>query len=290
MLSTLRQPRYLGLFGLVLVIAVVCGLAGTWQAERLQEKREANQRLRADTYDRPLEVTAVLGRASAPVSDGAAQRFRQVTATGVYLSEHETLLRRQSVGGDVGVLVLTPLRTSDGVLLVARGFVRQTGAATTTPPIPASPPGTVSITARLEPAGSKPDQLGQLPGRQVESVNPVQQAGRIGAPVWNGYAELLAGQPGTAGLTSLPGPDLSNPAGGIEEPQHAAYVIQWYLFALLALGAPFVMAAAERRRDRAAEPLPINAEGLDPSGQPATGRAAAKAKKASLDDRLAGRS
>ena len=140
-LSTLRQPRYLGLFGLMLVIAVVCGLAGTWQAERFQDKREANQRLRADTRDRPLDVTAVLGRASAPISDGAAQKFRQVTATGSYLSEHETLLRKQSVGGDVGVIVLTPLKTADGVLLVARGFVRQTGAATTTPPIPRQPVG-----------------------------------------------------------------------------------------------------------------------------------------------------
>ncbi len=288
MLSTLRQPRYLGLFGLVLVIAVICGLAGTWQAERFQDKREANQRLRADTQNRPLDVTAVLGKAGSPTSDGAAQRFRPVTATGVYLSQHETLVRQQSVGGDVGVIVLTPLRTGDGVLLVARGFVRQTGAATTTPPIPASPSGTVSITGRLEPAGSKPDQYGRLPGRQVESVNPAEQAGRIGAPVWNGYAELLAGQPGATGLTTLPGPDLSNPAGGAEEPQHAAYVVQWYLFALLALCAPFVMAAAERRRDRAAEPLPVKVEG--PTGQPPTGRAAAKAKKASLDDRLAGRS
>lgn len=289
MLSTLRQPRYLGLFTLVLVIAALCGLAGTWQAERFQDKREANQKLRAEDRDRPQDVAAVLGKAATPSSDGKAQKFRHVTATGVYLREHETLLRQQSVDGDVGVIVLTPLRTGDGVLLVARGFVRQTGAATTTPPIPASPSGTVSITARIEPAGSKPDQYGQLPGRQVETVNPVEQAGRIGAPVWNGYAELLAGQPGAAGLTALPSPDLSNPAGGADEPQHAAYVVQWYLFGLLALCAPFVMAAAERRRDRAAEPL-TGQPHPDPSQQPPTGRAAAKAKKASLDDRLAGRS
>ncbi|HEY0168918.1 MAG TPA: SURF1 family protein [Jatrophihabitans sp.] len=295
MLSTLRQPRYLGLFGLMLVLATVCVLAGTWQAERFQDKRETNQRLRAETRDRPVDVTAALGKAAAPISDGAAQRYRQVTATGRYLSEHETLLRKQSVGGDVGVIVLTPLKTADGVLLVARGFVRQTGAATTTPAIPPSPSGTVSITTRLEPAGSKPDKFGQLPGRQVESVNPVSQARRIGAPVWTGYAELLAGQPGAAGLTTLPGPDLSNPAGGAEEPQHAAYVVQWYLFALLALCAPFVMAAAERRRDRAGQALPVapGSPGPEPGSrdaQPPTGRAAAKAKKASLDDRLAGRS
>jgi cytochrome oxidase assembly protein ShyY1 len=289
-LSTLRQPRYLGLFGLMLVLATACVLAGTWQAERFQDKREANQRLRAETREGPVEVTAVLGRAGAPISDGAAQRHRQVRATGSYLSEHETLLRKQSVGGDVGVIVLTPLRTADGVLLVARGFVRQTGAATTTPPVPPSPSGTVTVTARLEPAGDRPDQYGGLPGAQVATVNPVEQARRIGAPVWNGYAELLAGQPGSAGLTVVPGPDLSNPAGGAEEPQHAAYVVQWYLFALLALCAPFVLAAAERRRDRAEQALPAEPGDASGAGRPATARAAAKNRKASLDDRLAGRS
>ncbi len=277
-LSTLRQPRYLGLFGLVLVIAVVCGLAGTWQLERFQAKRDANQKLRAEDRNRALDVTAVLGPASAPVSDGTAQKFRHVTATGTYLSQHETLLRKQSVGGDVGVTVLTPLRTSDGVLLIARGFVRQTGAATTTPAIPASPPGTVTVTARLEPASTKADQLGQLPARQVDAVNPAQQAARIGVPVWNGYAELLPGQPGAAGLTVLPAPDLSNPAGGADEPQHVAYVVQWYLFGLLALCAPFVMAAAERRRERA-----------DAATATAGPGGSAKSRKASLDDRLAGR-
>ncbi|HEX8768638.1 MAG TPA: SURF1 family protein, partial [Jatrophihabitans sp.] len=216
------------------------------------------------------------------------QKFRHVTATGTYLSGDETLLRNQTVDGDVGYVVLTPLKTSTGVLLVARGFLPQTGAASTSPPVPASPAGTVTVTARLQPVGSKPDRFGRLPGRQVETVNVAEQAGRIGAPVWNGYAELLAGQPGTAGLTTLPGPDLSNPAGGADEPQHAAYVVQWYLFGLLALCAPFVMAAAEHRRDQAEA---ATAAAADPDGpRPATGRAAAKAKKASLDDRLAGRS
>jgi hypothetical protein len=48
-------------------------------------------------------------------------------------------------------------------------------------------------------------------------------------------------------------PDLSNPAGGALEPQHFAYIVQWYLFAALALAAPFAMARAERRERRPAE-------------------------------------
>ena len=279
MLSTLRQPRYLGLFALTVVLAAICGLAGSWQVARFHQKHDTNQKLRLDDRDRPAEVTAVLGTATAQTSSGSAQKFRHVTATGTYLSADETLLRNQTVDGDVGYVVLTPLKTGTGVLLVARGFVAQTGAATTSPPVPASPAGTVTVTARLQPAGSKPDRFGRLPGRQVETVNVAEQAGRIGAPVWNGYAELLAGQPGTAGLTALPAPDLSNPAGGADEPQHAAYVVQWYLFGVLALCAPFVMAAAERRRDQAEAAQATEQDGDRPP----------KSKKASLDDRLAGR-
>jgi hypothetical protein len=70
----------------------------------------------------------------------------------------------------------------------------------------------------------------------------------LGGPVYYGYAQLAAGEPGTRGLVAIPPPDLSNPAGGALEPQHFAYVIQWYLFALLALAAPVVMARAETRQ------------------------------------------
>jgi cytochrome oxidase assembly protein ShyY1 len=288
-LSTLRQPRYLGLFALMVVLAAVCGLAGTWQLERFHQKHDANQKLRTDDRGRPADIATVLGAATAQISDGKAQKFRHVTATGTYLSAGETLLRNQTVDGDVGYVVLTPLRTSTGVLLIARGFVKQTGAATTSPPVPASPTGTVTVTARLQPASSKPDRFGRLPGRQVEAVNVAEQASRINAPVWNGYAELLAGQAGTAGLTPLPNPDLSNPAGGADEPQHAAYVVQWYLFGLLALCAPFVMAAAERRRDQAEAALAAEQDGDRPAKSTPATSTPAKSKKASLDDRLAGR-
>lgn len=283
MLSTLRQPRYLGLFALMVVLAALCGLAGSWQVIRFHEKHDANRQLRLDNRDQPADIAAVLGPATAQVSTGRAQKFRHVTATGSYLSAEETLLRNQSVDGDVGYVVLTPLKTNTGVLIVARGFVAPTGAASSSPSVPPAPSGTVTITGRLQPADTKADRFGRLPTRQVESVNVAEQAGRIGAPVWNGYAELLAGQPGTAGLTALPEPDMSNPAGGAEEPQHAAYVVQWYLFGLLALCAPFVMAAAERRRDAAEA-----AEQADPEA-PAADKDKTKAKKASLDDRLAGR-
>jgi cytochrome oxidase assembly protein ShyY1 len=271
-LRTLRQPRYLGLFGLMLVLATICGTAGTWQIYRFEQKRAANHHLRADDRGVPVDIGAALGPAATPTTDGRAQKFRQVTATGRYLPANETLLRGQTINGDVGYLVLTPLETSQGVLLVARGFIPQTGTAESSPHVPPPPAGSVSIRARLQPTDSTPDRLGQLPGQQVDSINPAQQARRIGNPVWPGYGELLTGQPGTAGLAAIPAPDLSNPAGGADEPQHAAYVVQWYLFGMLALAAPFILAASEQRRDDESEQDPDR-----------------RSKKASLDDRLAGR-
>ena len=87
--------------------------------------------------------------------------------------------------------------------------------------------------------------------------NPAAYAARSGTTVYDGYVQLEKGSPGTSGLTTIPPPDLSNPAGGAVEPQHFAYIVQWYLFAALALAAPFAMMRAERRErgaDEAAEP------------------------------------
>jgi len=286
-LTTLRQPRYLGLFGLMVVVAIVCGLAGTWQIARFEQKRTANHHLRADDRDVAADISSVLGPAASPTSDGHAQKFRSVTATGSYLPAGQTLLRGQTINNDVGYLVLTPLRTEQGVLLIARGFLRPTGPADSSPQVPAAPTGPVTVTARLQPADRKPDRFGQLPGQQVDSVNPAAQASRIHSPVWPAYAELLTGQPGTGGLQVIPGPDLSNPAGGAEEPQHAAYVVQWYLFGLFALAAPFILAAAERRRD--AEEAPRNSTPSPPEESANSRKAARQARKAALNDRLAGR-
>ena len=284
MLQTLRSRRYLGLIGASVVVAIVCVIAGSWQIARFDWKREANHHLRSDNHAVVTSIDAVLGPAAASTSDGKAAEFRQVSATGRYLSGHEVLVRGQNAGDEVGYVVVTPFQTSDGVLLVARGFIPQTQGAAITPLTPPPPAEAVTISTRLRPASTRTDRLGALPANQVLSVNVSDQQARLREPVWNGYGELLAGQPGAAGLTALPGPDLSNPAGGALVPQHAAYIVQWYLFAGLALALPFVLAAAERRRDLAEGRE--NASG--PSSDAPDTPEKPKSKKATLDDRLAG--
>jgi hypothetical protein len=131
------------------------------------------------------------------------------------------------------------------VVLVERGFVAADGAGNPGA-VPAAPSGTVELVGRLETADTKKDHAGRAHA-EITAINPTEQAARSGQPTYAAYLKLLARQPGTAGLTPLPKPDLSNPAGGAYEAQHFAYIVQWYLFALIALIAPFAIARNEVR-------------------------------------------
>ena len=245
-LSVLRQPRYATLSALMLLIAIVCTLLGVWQLSRLSTKHSTNIALRHNAHAAVVPVPEVLHPVgTAPSPTRREVQFRQVTATGRYDGEHQSLLRNQTQDGANGFLVITPLRASGATLLVARGFVAGNSTTITAPP---APTGTVTVTAWVQLPDTTPDKAAQLARGQVESVNPVEQAARLDSAVYDGYGELLEGQPGTAGVTALPRPDLSNPAGGVPELQHRAYVVQWFLFAVLALAAPVVMARADAGR------------------------------------------
>jgi cytochrome oxidase assembly protein ShyY1 len=232
----------------MLLVATICIVLGTWQISRLASKHRANNELRHNDHAPVAQVGEVLpiyGAQPPPRADDI--QFRRTSVTGTYEASGQGLVRQRTVEDDVGYLVLTPLRTSTATVLVVRGFISSGGlTAGVTAPVP--PSGTHTIVGRVMPAETASDKAAQLPSGQLNSINAGQQSSRLGAQVYDGYVELSAGQPGTQGLVAIPEPDLSNPAGGAVEPQHLAYVIQWYLFAALALAAPIVMARAERRR------------------------------------------
>ena len=277
MLKVLRQPRYAALGVLMAIVAIVCVGAGTWQIARFQQKVHENDDLRANARAAtvaPHEVLPLVGQGATP-SQGRVE-FRTVQATGTYDVAAQSLVRSRTLGDENGYLVLTPLRTADAVLLVVRGFVALPASGGV--PTPQAPPaGEVTVRARVQAPETRHDAAAQLTAHQVESINPAEQARRLGVPVYNGYAELEAHEPGTAGLQAIGKPDLSNPAGGALEPQHFAYVIQWYLFALLALAAPFAMARAEgKQRAREFGLDPVAAAAPDPGDVTDEQRRAAK--------------
>jgi cytochrome oxidase assembly protein ShyY1 len=253
---TLRQPRYAALSAGLFVVALLCIAAGTWQIARFNQSVRQNDEIKGNAHAAAIPLTTALvplvGQRRAPSRE--AIQFRTVTVTGSYLPTAQQFVRDQSVNGTDGYDVLTPLRTPDAVVLVVRGFVagEVTASGISTPPAFVAPPpsGVVRLTARLQVAATKNDGADELSNHEVEAINPADQSRRLGTPVYDAAMILNAAQPGTGGVTVLPKPDLSNPAGGAYEAQHFAYIIQWYLFALLALVAPFAMARSEVREAR----------------------------------------
>lgn len=238
----------------VMVAAAVCFWAGAWQWQRLHDKHAANVELRTNNDDAIAPVAQVLRPVGDPgaVDAAKAAEYRPVTATGSYLPGSQSMVRDQGLDGAVGFYVLTPMRLDSGeTLLVVRGWIRAGSDARSTPSAPPSPAGPVTITARAMPAQSGSEKYGQLPAGQIAAINPAEAAARLGAPVLAGYVTLEDGQPGAAGLTAVPAPDMSNPAGGAIEPQHLAYVIQWFVFGLLALALPLILARADLRQSAA---------------------------------------
>jgi cytochrome oxidase assembly protein ShyY1 len=236
LLWTLRQRRYAAMAAMMFVIALGCVAAGTWQIQRFEQSVHDNRALDHNAHAAATPLTAALvpfvGAAPAPGRD--AIRYRTVTVTGTYLPDTQ-YLSGKIVNNVGGYYVLTGLRTSDGVALIVRGFIADDGHGSPEP-VPTAPTGIATVTGRLQTPSS--------------STDPAKQAARLGLPVYDASISLLANQPGTAGVVVLPKPNLSNPAGGAYEAQHFAYIIQWYLFALLALISPFAMARKEVREAR----------------------------------------
>jgi cytochrome oxidase assembly protein ShyY1 len=231
------------------VIAALCITAGTWQISRYEQKVRDNNALRANAHAPAVALTPAFvplaGHGPAPTRD--AIRYRTVSVSGTFVTGHQQYARNESIGATRGYYVLDPLRTNDGILLVVRGFVADSGEDATPHAGTSLPAGRVTVTGRLQTPDSGSDDAGRLPGHELQSINPAEQAKALGSPVYDAYLILKAHQPGTSGLRTVPAPDLSNPAGGAAEWQHLAYVIQWFIFALLALAAPFAIARHEVR-------------------------------------------
>jgi cytochrome oxidase assembly protein ShyY1 len=261
-LRTLREPRYAALSALMVLVALICVGAGTWQIVRFVDKVRANDALTTNAHAAAASVAQVLPLVGRPGPSADSVRYRLVTATGHYDDTNRSFVRLRTVNGTDGSLVLTPFVTNDGVLLVVRGLYH-TGPDTNPPP-PSAPQGTYTIKARVQTSETDRDSAAEVAKGQVLSINAPAQAARLHEKVFDGYAQLLGRQPGTKGLISIPPPSLSNPAGGAVEPQHFAYIVQWYLFALLALAAPFAMVRADRKEreatgvpDRSAQAAPL---------------------------------
>ncbi|MFF8605424.1 SURF1 family protein [Streptomyces sp. NPDC015346] len=263
-----RQWVILTLIALVLIPTMI--ELGFWQFHR-HERRVAQNALIADNLrakPAPVEELTSPGH-TVPRAD----YWRTVTATGVFDTAHEVVVRRRTNADDrIGVLVLTPLVLKDGrVVLVNRGWIPAAPDQKAYPEVPPAPKGEVTVTGRIKAdettGASGIKDLRGLPDRQVMLINSEQQSQLLGREVLGGYLEQTAPEPAGGTPELIPEPDHDSIGA------HMAYAVQWWLFAA---GVPvgWVVLVRREKRDREAAARTDDARTDDASGTPEPATAA----------------
>ena len=243
----LLRPGWIALTVAVIAFAATCGyLLAPWQFHRSTERDGANAAIEQATATAPVPRAELVTPGAEPAP---STKYRQVVVTGTYAPAGEVLVRLRSVDGGAASEVLTPLRTTDGqMLLVDRGYIRATGA--TPGPIAAPPAGVVTVVGFQLPDEAPSDRAAIDEGgrRQVYSANAAQIGAVTGTATDPGYVQLLAGQPGALTATPLPPLDVNT---------SYSYAWQWLIFGIMAVGGwVYVVRLEARTRREQEEPAP----------------------------------
>ncbi len=258
----LRQPRWLALGFLVLVIVPSFFALSRWQLNRLDQRRYENALVLGHSSQTPQPLDNVMKAGSPNTSVGDPQRWVPVIATGTYDSSHQQLVRKRPLDGSNGFWVTTPLVTTSGaVVVVNRGWIAAAGGATAVQDVPPPPSGVVTVTGRVQPSEDGPHpQPADLPAGQITDLD-ISLFASPAAAIYPGSVELISSVPAQpAGLTPLPEPDLS-------DGPHLGYALQWILFAIIAVGGFVMLARREREyssEDDNADPA-LEESGASPS-------------------------
>lgn len=216
---TFRPPLWATV--LLMVACTAFASAGFWQLDRMGQKAALFASFEAGTEAEPLP--------GLPGEISAAVRYRPVRVRGEYDAAHQVLLDNIVRDGTPGYLVLTPLRTDRGSVLVNRGWIAANADRRQLPDV------TVSTTSRdlvalvdqlprpgLRLAPAPPDPGAPWP-RRLLFPTAAQVAEHLGYPV-AGY-QLLLDPRAADGFLRDWRPAVSAPD------MHLGYAVQWFAFA-----------------------------------------------------------
>jgi cytochrome oxidase assembly protein ShyY1 len=210
--------RWAGLVVFAAVLGVVFINLGEWQLDRLDQRRARNHATLANE-NKPVRPLAEVF--TGEITD--ADQWQRVEARGTFDSEHQFVVRYRHNASSEGYEVVTPLRTSAGVVLVDRGFVE--ASANQIPRVAPPPPsrevtviGHVRRNERGRHAATTPVD-GQLRLINSEAIAPV-----LGYPLLNGYVGALdVTPPQSTEFVPVELPEIS-------EGPHFWYAMQWFGF------------------------------------------------------------
>jgi surfeit locus 1 family protein len=207
---------------------------GFWQLARLHAKVQRNVTIAAQQRVSPVQF------ASLP-ADTAVAHYRRASLTGVFDYEHELVLSARTYQGSPGAELLTPMRVagSDTVVPVNRGWVY-------------SPDGASVDRARWREGDSvtvvgyveqyAPDAASTPSTRDPRIVRRVTHrdvSTRIPYPLARYYL-VQTGDTASSHPVRREMPVL-------DEGPHLGYAIQWFAFALIAIGGALALVWRDRR-------------------------------------------
>lgn len=242
------RARDITLVVVAVVFAAVCISLGFWQLRRLAWRRALNAHVERRLSEPALSVDSL-------PRDSAGLHYRQVIVRGTYDYAHQIVLADRTRNGSPGVNVVTPVRIPghDTALLVTRGWVY-------------APDGVRTDLSRWREADTV-DGIGYARPLSVPYGGSPTLAERPGAYRWLDLKALRASIPypvypfsvvlegdttGTASVEQHTPPRVPPPP--LDEGPHRSYAIQWFSFALIALGGTFFFLRSKPRED-ALEPF-----------------------------------
>jgi cytochrome oxidase assembly protein ShyY1 len=227
----LLRPGWLAFIALVVGFAVACyALLAPWQFGRERQREAQEQAIATADATPPVPLAELVPPGSAVTQE---LEWRRVTVTGTYLAEAEALVRLRTLDSKAAVEVLTPMRLDDGrVVAVDRGLATLTDAGAV-PAYPASPGGTVTVTARLRTDRHDPSDRPVVRGAgppQLYAADSTVLGATTGLDLVAGILQLPADQPGVLAPAPV-GPSVADAAPFT----NFSYALQWWTFGLIAL-------------------------------------------------------
>lgn len=205
---------------LALALAVLFVRLGLWQVDRLSERRAYN-----------AQLGARLGRPAVPLGSlGAAEVQRRVILEGTPDYEHEFVHAGRSRNGSPGVHVFTPVRRSgsDTAVFVNRGWIYSPDASTVD--LSRFRETRTRFSGIIQPLPEPMAAVGTAvsKARVVRSLSIPGVRAQVPYPVSTRYVVSLDSSSEAAPVR------LAEPR--VSDGSHLSYAIQWFCFALIALG------------------------------------------------------
>ncbi|WP_193607003.1 SURF1 family cytochrome oxidase biogenesis protein [Nocardioides lijunqiniae] len=234
--------RRWALFALaIVVVACATWWLGQWQFDRLADRKERNEVVRANEDGAPTPIEEVLGDGGGVAED---DEWLIVTATGAYDPDDTVIVRYRTRDGVSGIDVVVPLVTSSGTsLLVDRGWMpteNQGDAALDD--VPAPPSGEVTVTGWLRANGTGSST--EVHDGSTRAINSAAIGEAVDREVYGGFVELRSEDPPPGDtLEQVELPELDNGP-------HFFYGLQWWFFGVLAVFGFFYLMYDEWRTAR----------------------------------------